>query len=115
MDMELETREEAVEETLDFDPSLLEEHGVQEIDKLESVGINVSDIKKLKAAGLYTMASIMMATSSYLTAIKGLSEVKVQKIIECVKKVRDAPQKLTCPRHIAFTPPHHTISLSASV
>lgn len=62
--------------------------GLQEIDKLEAVGINVGDIKKLKAAGLYTMASIMMATSAQLTSIKGLSEAKVQKIIECVKKVR---------------------------
>jgi len=60
---------------------------ILEIDKLESVGINVSDIKKLKAAGLYTLSSIMMATSATLLSIKGLSEAKVQKITECVKKV----------------------------
>ena len=86
--MELEVRDDAIEENIEIDPSLLEETGIQEIDKLESMGINVADIKKLKAAGLYTMASVMMATTAYLTSIKGLSEVKVQKLIECVKKVR---------------------------
>ncbi len=87
MDMELEMREEAMDDNLEVDTSMFEDGGIQEIDKLESVGINVSDIKKLKAAGLYTMASVMMATTSVLTSIKGLSEIKVQKIIDCVKKV----------------------------
>ena len=91
MDYETQTMEdnlpvEVEEENIDI--SALEGiTGLQEIDKLEAVGINVGDIKKLKAAGMYTMASIMMATTAQLTAIKGLSEAKVIKIIECVKKV----------------------------
>lgn len=90
LEYELRTEENNVEiEEDNLDISAIEDvGGLQEIDKLEAVGINVGDIKKLKAAGMYTMASIMMATSTQLTNIKGLSEAKVQKIIECVKKVR---------------------------
>lgn len=86
----------------------------QEIDKLESVGINVGDIKKLKAAGLYTLSSIVMATSATLQAIKGLSEAKVQKITECVKKVRSEERLTTLPTCYPSvwisSPPHHTHS-----
>lgn len=66
----------------------------QEIDKLEAVGVNVADIKKLKAAGFYTIASIVMATSASLQQIKGMSEAKLQKIMEGVKKVCKKPQSV---------------------
>ncbi len=77
-----------LDENIDMDLNLGGESDYQEIDKLETAGVNVGDIKKLKAAGLYTLASIVMATSTHLQSIKGMSEAKVQKIMECVKKVR---------------------------
>lgn len=61
----------------------------QEIDKLQELGINQADIKKLKAAGFHTVASIIMTTRKNLTAVKGLSEAKVLKLIETAKKVQD--------------------------
>jgi len=86
MEAELEQFDQ-LDENFEVNQDLLGGGDVQEIDRLESVGINVSDIKKLKASGFYTMSSIMMSTSTTLGNIKGLSEAKVQKIIECVKKM----------------------------
>jgi hypothetical protein len=34
----------------------------EDIDKLQEHGVNATDIKKLKAEGLYTIASLTMAT-----------------------------------------------------
>jgi hypothetical protein len=36
--------------------------GWQEIDKLQDLGVNVADIKKLKAGGCHTVASLLMHT-----------------------------------------------------
>lgn len=66
-----------------------DENAYQDIDKLQELGINATDIKKLKAAGLFTISSIIMNTRKTLTAIKGLSEAKVTKLIETAKKVQD--------------------------
>jgi len=57
-----------------------------DVGQLETMGIASADIKKLKTAGFYTISSLLMATSSKLTDIKGLSEGKVEKIQEAVKK-----------------------------
>ncbi|EFC50704.1 predicted protein [Naegleria gruberi] len=57
------------------------------IDKLQEVGIGAADIKKLKEAGIYTVESIMMRTRKKLCAIKGLSEAKVDKILEATSKI----------------------------
>ena len=60
-----------------------EEEGVEEdapfhmIDDLQSNGVNVGDINKLKAAGCYTIESIFMRTKKDLEQVKGLSEAKV--------------------------------------
>ena len=62
-----ETAEEGVEEDAPF----------HMIDDLQSNGVNVGDINKLKAAGCYTIESIFMRTKKDLEQVKGLSEAKV--------------------------------------
>ncbi|XP_026464589.1 meiotic recombination protein DMC1/LIM15 homolog [Ctenocephalides felis] len=58
----------------------------QDVDILQQHGINVADIKKLKSSGICTIKGIQMMTKKKLTAIKGFSEAKVDKIKEaCVK------------------------------
>ena len=54
---------------------------------LQNHGINVADIKKLKAAGICTVKGIQMVTKKKLCNIKGLSEAKVDKMKEAVIKV----------------------------
>lgn len=58
-----------------------------DIDKLQEHGIQVTDIKKLKTAGIQTVMSIAMHTKKQLSAIKGLSEQKIEKILAAVNKV----------------------------
>jgi meiotic recombination protein DMC1 len=65
-----------------FDPN-----HVIEISQLESLGIAGADLKKLKLAGFHTVSSLLMATTTHLTSIKGLSEAKVEKIQEAVKRL----------------------------
>ena len=57
-----------------------EEDFFQDIELLQSHGINVADIKKLKTAGICTVRGIQMVTKKRLCAIKGLSEAKVDKM-----------------------------------
>ena len=57
-----------------------------EIDKLQSFGINAGDLNKLKSAGLCTVLGIMMTTKKDLISIKGLSDAKVEKILEAAQK-----------------------------
>ena len=59
----------------------------QDIELLQSHGINVADIKKLKTAGICTVRGIQMVTKKRLCAIKGLSEAKVDKMKEAVLKI----------------------------
>ena len=51
-----------------------EEDFFQDIELLQSHGINVADIKKLKTPGICTVRGIRMVTKMRLCAIKGLSE-----------------------------------------
>ncbi|ELR23550.1 meiotic recombinase Dmc1, putative [Acanthamoeba castellanii str. Neff] len=62
----------------------------QEIDKLQDLGVNVADIKKLKLGGCHTVASLLMNTRKNLLAIKGISEAKVDKILEAAGKLHFA-------------------------
>ena len=64
-----------------------EENFFQDIELLQSHGINVADIKKLKTAGICTVRGIQMVTKKRLCAIKGLSEAKVDKMKEAVLKI----------------------------
>lgn len=61
----------------------------QDVDVLQSHGINVADIKKLKAAGICTVKGIQMTTRKRLGTIKGISEAKVDKIKEAAAKLSD--------------------------
>ncbi|RWS00459.1 meiotic recombination protein Dmc1-like protein [Dinothrombium tinctorium] len=59
----------------------------QDIDLLQAQGINVADLNKLKTAGIFTIKGIQMMTRKKLSAIKGLSEAKVEKIKEAAAKL----------------------------
>lgn len=67
------------EEMQEFEP--------KEIERLQECGINVADIKKLKAVGLCTIASILMSTKRFLLSIKGISDAKLDKIKEAAMKI----------------------------
>lgn len=57
------------------------------IDDLQSLGINVSDIKKLQEAGLSTIGSVLQTCTRDLLLIKGISDAKIEKIREAAKKL----------------------------
>ncbi|KAI1719415.1 rad51 domain-containing protein [Ditylenchus destructor] len=54
--------------------------GYMLISRLEQYGINPSDIKKLREAGYYTIESVARAPKKELLNVRGLSDVKVDKI-----------------------------------
>ncbi|ORY51400.1 Rad51-domain-containing protein [Rhizoclosmatium globosum] len=60
-----------------------EEAGVAilKVQTLEQYGISAADIKKLCEAGLYTVEAVAFTPKKTLLAIKGLSEVKADKIL----------------------------------
>jgi len=60
------------------------------VEKLQDSGINAADLKKLKDAGFNTSQSIVFAMRKDLLSIKGLSDQKVDKIIEAARKSTDA-------------------------
>uniref|UniRef100_A0A7S4Q7W6 Meiotic recombination protein DMC1 n=1 Tax=Alexandrium monilatum TaxID=311494 RepID=A0A7S4Q7W6_9DINO len=60
------------------------------VEKLQDAGINAADLKKLKDAGFNTSQSIVFAMRKDLLSIKGLSDQKVDKIIEAARKTTDA-------------------------
>lgn len=53
---------------------------------LQKHGINVGDLKKLKESGIHTVSGIRMTTRKDLAGIKGISDGKVDKILEAVNK-----------------------------
>lgn len=73
---------EAEEELAEFVPN--------EIERLQEQGINVADINKLKQAGLTTVLSVLMCNKRQLLDIKGISEAKLEKIIESAMKIENA-------------------------
>ncbi|XP_063934474.1 meiotic recombination protein DMC1/LIM15 homolog [Zophobas morio] len=79
----------ANEQELLEDESLLEEEFFQVIDELQKFGINAADINKLKSNGVSTVQGVLMQTTKFLCGIKGLSEAKVEKIREAAKKIKD--------------------------
>lgn len=54
------------------------------------MGIGAADIAKLKVAGICTVKAVIMSTKRNLCKIKGLSELKVDKIREAAGKLVDA-------------------------
>jgi len=57
-----------------------------DVDSLQSYGVNAADLKKLKAVGICTVKGLKMVTKKKLSAIKGLSDAKVDKIREALLK-----------------------------
>nr|ABI58231.1 Rad51 protein [Oryza sativa Indica Group] len=63
------------------------EHGPFPIEQLQAPGIAAVDVKKLKDAGLCTVESVVYSPRKDLLQIKGISEAKVDKIIEAASKL----------------------------
>ena len=58
-----------------------EGHPFTPIGKLEELGVNSADVKKLAGAGFQTVESVAYATKRHLCEIKGISEAKADKIM----------------------------------
>ena len=65
----------------------VELEGPTPIKALEEKGINAGDIKKLEEAGYHTVESIAFTPKKHLVNVKGLSENKVDKIIDAASKI----------------------------
>jgi DNA repair protein RAD51 len=74
----VEEQEETAEQELD---------GPTPIKALEDKGINAGDIKKLEEAGFHTVEAVAFTPKKHLVNVKGLSENKVDKIIEAAGKI----------------------------
>ena len=57
------------------------------VDELQAHGIGAADIQKLKIAGICTIKGIHMTSRRCLLKVKGLSELKVDKIKESAQKI----------------------------
>ncbi|KAK9055565.1 hypothetical protein SSX86_026649 [Deinandra increscens subsp. villosa] len=62
-------------------------HGPFPVEELQAAGIAALDIKKLKDAGLCTVESVAYSPRKELLQIKGISEAKVDKIVEAASKL----------------------------
>ena len=56
---------------------------------LEQHGILPGDVKKLVEAGLHTVEAVLFQPKKNLVLVKGLSEAKVDKILEAANKLCD--------------------------
>ena len=57
------------------------------IDRLQEHNINAADIGKLKLSGICTVKGLLMVTRKDLLNIKGISDVKLDKMIEAAQKL----------------------------
>jgi len=64
-----------------------EEDSYALIDKLQDQGINAADITKLKNAGVCTVKGLLMVTRKELLNIKGITDQKLDKMIEAAQKI----------------------------
>ncbi|KAJ3132987.1 Meiotic recombination protein dmc1 [Geranomyces variabilis] len=69
--------EDELEVSLDF----------MEVEKLQDAGINNADIQKLKSNGITTVKAVQMTTCRNLAKIKGLSEIKIEKMKDAAAKL----------------------------
>jgi DNA repair protein RAD51 len=65
----------------------VELEGPTPIKALEEKGINAGDIKKLEEAGYHTIEAVAFTPKKHLVKCKGLSENKVDKIIDAASKI----------------------------
>ncbi|KAI8082847.1 meiotic recombinase Dmc1, partial [Halteromyces radiatus] len=61
-----------------------------EVEELQTQGITMVDINKLKNAGICTISGVQMMTKKNLLRIKGLSEAKVDKIKDAAAKLQNS-------------------------
>uniref|UniRef100_H3GER8 DNA repair protein RAD51 homolog n=1 Tax=Phytophthora ramorum TaxID=164328 RepID=H3GER8_PHYRM len=73
------------EEEQDMGVEQHEMQGPRLVNILEQAGINATDVNKLKDAGMYTVDAVAMATKKQLVGIKGISEVKAEKILKAAR------------------------------
>ena len=76
-----------VEEQQEEQAQELELDGPTPVKALEEKGINAGDVKKLEEAGLHAVEAIAFTPKKALVQVKGLSENKVDKIIEAAQKI----------------------------
>jgi DNA repair protein RAD51 len=78
-----EKQKPVVEEVAQGEDSQMEElDGPTPIMGLQEHGIAASDIKKLEEAGFHTIEAVAFTPKKVLINVKGLSEAKVDKILE---------------------------------
>jgi len=58
-----------------------------DVDALQELGISAQDIKKLKDGGFATVKAVLTASRKQLTSLKGISEIKVEKIKDSASKL----------------------------
>ncbi|EPR79355.1 Rad51 DNA repair and recombination protein [Spraguea lophii 42_110] len=63
-----------------------EEEQLQPIEELQQYGINMADILKLKQSGICTIKGLFMLSKRNLCKIKGMTEIKVDKLKEMIAK-----------------------------
>lgn len=80
--MAMEVAEKQIEEEVE---DLFE--GPMLLNKLENVGISSSDVKKLQDAGFQTVEAVTFTAKKNLLGIKGLTEGKIDKILESASKL----------------------------
>merc|ERR1719238_1647899 len=83
------------------------------VDKLQDAGINAADLKKLKDAGYNTSQAIVFAMRKDLLSIKGLSDQKVDKIIEAARKSTEAGF-VTCTQLVSRLKSRFSLATGAS-
>ncbi|GAB65232.1 meiotic recombination protein DMC1-like protein [Plasmodium cynomolgi strain B] len=81
--------------TTEMEKEVAKEHQFQEIEKLQDLGINAADINKLKGSGYCTILSLIQATKKELCNVKGISEAKVEKILEVASKIENCSGFIT--------------------
>ncbi|CCK71253.1 recombinase DMC1 KNAG_0G01960 [Huiozyma naganishii CBS 8797] len=64
-----------------------ETQAVVGVEELQNYGINASDLSKLKSSGIFTVNTVLSTTRRNLCKVRGLSEVKVEKIKEAAAKI----------------------------
>lgn len=75
------------EATVAQDEEELQQAGPLPVDLLEEHGIAAADIKKLKDGGVYTVEGLMFTIKKDLLKIKGISDSKLDKVLEAASKL----------------------------
>ena len=59
------------------------------VDSLQAIGVHATDIAKLRGAGLCTVGQVLATPTKALLAIKGISDAKVEKVMEAARKLKN--------------------------